>query len=132
MPDTVFYNRMASGLCEASLFEEAMDVLNRMRSNSCIPNVVTCRILLSGCLGRCKRILSMMMTEGCYPNREMFNSLVHAYCKSRDYSYAYKLFKKMIKCGCQPGYLLYNIFIGSICWNWLKRLIVRCLILGSC
>ncbi|KHN34133.1 Pentatricopeptide repeat-containing protein, mitochondrial [Glycine soja] len=52
-----------------------MDVLNRMRSNSCIPNVVTCRILLSGCLGRCKRILSMMMTEGCYPNREMFNSL---------------------------------------------------------
>ncbi|KHN35153.1 pentatricopeptide repeat-containing protein At1g06710, mitochondrial [Glycine soja] len=122
VPDTVFYNRMVSGLCEASLFQEAMDILDRMRSISCIPNVVTYRILLSGCLGkgqlgRCKRILSMMMTEGCYPNREMFNTLVHAYCKSRDYSYAYKLFKKMIKCGCQPGYLLYNIFIGSICSN---------------
>ncbi|KAK7308874.1 hypothetical protein RJT34_05179 [Clitoria ternatea] len=122
VPDTVFYNRMISGLCEASLFEEAMDVLNRMRSNSCIPNVVTYRILLSGCLakgrlGRCKRILSMMITEGCYPNREMFNSLMHAYCKSRDYSYAYKLFKKMLKCGCQPGYVLYNIFIGSVCSN---------------
>ncbi|KAK2371883.1 Tetratricopeptide repeat (TPR) superfamily protein [Trifolium repens] len=120
VPDTVFYNRMISGLCEASLFEEAMDILHTMRSSSCIPNVVTYRILLSGCLrkgllGRCKRILSMMITEGCYPNREMFNSLVHAYCKSRDYSYAYKLFKKMIKCGCQPGYLVYNIFIGSIC-----------------
>ncbi|CAJ2633504.1 unnamed protein product [Trifolium pratense] len=122
VPDTVFYNRMISGLCEASLFEEAMDILHTMRSSSCIPNVVTYRILLSGCLrkgqlGRCKRILSMMITEGCYPNRVMFNSLVHAYCKSRDYSYAYKLFKKMIKCGCHPGYLVYNIFIGSICSN---------------
>ncbi|KAL2349446.1 hypothetical protein Fmac_003446 [Flemingia macrophylla] len=122
VPDTVFYNRMISGLCEASLFEEAMDMLNRMRSNSCIPNVVTYRILLSGCLvkgqlGRCKRILGMMITEGCYPSREMFNSLVHAYCKSKDYSYAHKLFRKMAKCGCQPGYLLYNIFIGSICSN---------------
>ncbi|GAU43382.1 hypothetical protein TSUD_254650 [Trifolium subterraneum] len=122
LPDTVFYNRMISGLCEASLFEEAMDILHTMRSSSCIPNVVTYRILLSGCLtkgqlGRCKRILSMMIAEGCYPNREMFNSLVHAYCKSRDYSYAYKLFKKMIKCGCHPGYLVYNIFIGSICSN---------------
>lgn len=122
VPDTVFYNRMVSGLCEASRFEEAMDILNRMRSNSCIPNVVTYRILLSGCLrkgqlGRCKRILSMMITEGCYPNREMFNSLVHAYCKSRDYSYAYKLFKRMLKCGCRPGYLIYNIFIGGICGN---------------
>jgi len=122
VPDTVFYNRMVSGLCEASRFEEAMEILDRMRSNSCIPNVVTYRILVSGCLrkmqlGRCKRILSMMITEGCYPNREMFNSLVHAFCKSRDYSYAYKLFKKMDKCGCQPGYLIYNIFIGSICSN---------------
>ncbi|XLU77927.1 hypothetical protein S245_001348, partial [Arachis hypogaea] len=122
VPDTVFYNRMVSGLCEASLFEEAIDILNRMRSSSCIPNVMTYKILLSGCLrkgqlGRCKRILSMMITEGCYPNREIFNFLVHAYCKSGDHFYAYKLFKKMVKCGCQPGYLLYNILIGSICGN---------------
>ncbi|XP_047162215.1 pentatricopeptide repeat-containing protein At1g06710, mitochondrial [Vigna umbellata] len=122
VPDTVFYNRMLSGLCEASRFEEAMQILDRMRLNSCIPNVITYRTLVSGCLGkgqlgRCKRILSMMMTEGCYPNREMFNSLVHAFCKSRDYSYAYKLFRKMDNCGCQPSYLLYNIFIGSICSN---------------
>ncbi|KAK7308002.1 hypothetical protein VNO77_41549 [Canavalia gladiata] len=120
VPDTVFYNRMISGLCEASLFEEAMNLFDRMRSNSCIPNVVTYRILLSGCLGkgqlgRGKRILVMMIAEGCYPDREIFNSLVHAYCKSGDYSYAFKLFKKMLKCGCEPGYVLYNIFIGSIC-----------------
>lgn len=122
VPDTVFYNRMISGLCEASHFDEAMDILNRMRSDGCIPNVVTYRSLLSGCLkkgqlGRCKRILSLMITEGCYPSREIFNSLVHAYCKSRDYPYAYKLFKKMNKCGCQPGYLVYNILIGGICGN---------------
>ncbi|XP_044498126.1 pentatricopeptide repeat-containing protein At1g06710, mitochondrial-like isoform X1 [Mangifera indica] len=122
VPDTVLYTKMISGLCEASLFEEAMDILNRMRASSCIPNVVTFRILLCGCLrkkklGRCKRILSMMISEGCYPSPRIFNSLVHAFCRSGDYSYAYKLLKKMAQCGCQPGYVVYNILIGGICSN---------------
>ncbi|XP_057460194.1 pentatricopeptide repeat-containing protein At1g06710, mitochondrial isoform X1 [Actinidia eriantha] len=122
VPDTAIYNQMISGLCEASLFEEAMDFLNRMRSSSCIPNVLTYRILLCGCLnkrklGRCKRILSMMMTEGCYPSPKIFNSLVHAYCKAGDYFSAYKLLKKMAICGYQPGYVVYNILIGAICGN---------------
>ncbi|KAL8491880.1 hypothetical protein ACS0TY_023466 [Phlomoides rotata] len=121
-PDTFMYTKMIMGLCEASLFEEAMEFLNRMRVDSCYPNVVTYRILLCGCLnkgklGRCKRILSMMIAEGCYPSPKIFCSLVHAYCKSGDHSYAYKLFKKMVDCGCKPGYVVYNILIGSICGN---------------
>ncbi|KAF2309433.1 hypothetical protein GH714_002426 [Hevea brasiliensis] len=88
--DTVLYTKMISGLCEASLFEEAMDFLNRMRASSCIPNVVTYTILLCGCL-RKKQL--------------------------GDYSYAYKLLKKMVKCGYQPGYVVYNILIGGICGN---------------
>ncbi|OAY32027.1 pentatricopeptide repeat-containing protein At1g06710, mitochondrial isoform X2 [Manihot esculenta] len=122
VPDTVLYTKMISGLCEASLFEEAMDFLNRMRASYCIPNVVTYKILLCGCLrkkqlGRCKRILKMMITEGCYPSPKIFNSLIHAYCQSGDYTYAYKLLKKMVKCGYQPGYVAYNILIGGICGN---------------
>ncbi|KAL5707779.1 hypothetical protein ACHQM5_018640 [Ranunculus cassubicifolius] len=121
-PDTVMYTKMISGLCEASLFEEAMDFLHKMRSNSCIPNVVTYRTLIAACLrkkqlGRCKRILNMMITEGCYPSPSVFKSLVHAYCSSGDYSYGYKLLKKMTSCGCSPGYVVYNILIGSICGN---------------
>ncbi|XP_024022077.1 pentatricopeptide repeat-containing protein At1g06710, mitochondrial [Morus notabilis] len=120
VPDTILYTKMISGLCEASLFDEAMDFLDRMRSSSCMPNVVTYRIFLCGCLrkkqlGRCKRVLSMMITEGCYPSPNIFNSLVNAYCKSGDYNYAYKLLRKMVKCGCQPGYVVYNILIGGIC-----------------
>lgn len=121
-PDTLLYTKMIMGLCEASLFDEAMEFLHRMRVNSCFPNVVTYKILLCGCLnkgklGRCKMILSMMIAEGCYPSPKIFCSLVHAYCKSGDHSYAYKLFKKMVDCGCKPGYVVYNILIGSICGN---------------
>jgi len=120
VPDTKLYTTMISGLCEASLFDEAMDILNKMRCSSSLPNVITYRTLLCGCLkkrklGRCKRILSMMMTEGCYPSRKIFNSLVHSYCTLGDFSYAYKLLKKMVECGCQPGYLVYNILVGGIC-----------------
>ncbi|KAK9105286.1 hypothetical protein Scep_022130 [Stephania cephalantha] len=121
-PDTVIYTKIISGLCEASLFEEAMDVLHRMRSNSCIPNSVTYNTLLSWCLrkrllGRCKRIINMMIGEGCYPSPSMFISLVNAFCISGDYIYVYKLLKKMPSCNCKPGYVVYNILIGGICGN---------------
>ncbi|OQU81837.1 hypothetical protein SORBI_3006G128400 [Sorghum bicolor] len=118
--DTVLCTQMISGLMEASLFDEAISFLHRMRCNSCIPNVVTYRTLLTGFLkkkqlGWCKRIINMMMKEGCNPNPSLFNSLVHSYCNARDYPYAYKLLKRMADCGCPPGYVAYNIFIGSIC-----------------
>ncbi|XP_073297976.1 uncharacterized protein [Primulina huaijiensis] len=120
VPDTMIYTKMIMGLCEGSLFEEAMEFLNRMRADACVPNVVTYKILLCGCLnkgklGRCKRILSMMITEGCYPSPKIFCSLVYAYCKSGDHAYAYKLLKKMDDCDFKPGYLVYNILIGNIC-----------------
>jgi pentatricopeptide repeat protein len=57
----------------------------------------------------------MMLNEGCSPNPGLFNSLVHAYYKSGDCNYAYKLMQRMISYGCKPGYVVYNIFIGSIC-----------------
>ncbi|KAL6650939.1 hypothetical protein ACP70R_009864 [Stipagrostis hirtigluma subsp. patula] len=118
--DTVLCTQMISGLMEASLFDEAISFLHRMRCNSCIPNVITYRTLLSGFLkkkqlGWCKRIINMMMKEGCNPNPSLFNSLIHGYCNVRDYLYAYKLFQRMTACGCPPGYVAYNIFIGSIC-----------------
>ncbi|KAL0910017.1 hypothetical protein M5K25_020940 [Dendrobium thyrsiflorum] len=120
--DTILCTQMISGLLEASLFEEAMSLLHRLRSNSHLPNVVTYRTLLSGFLkkkqlGWCKRIVNMMIMEGCHPSPSLFNSLLHAYCTAGDYSYAYKMLKKMDGCGCRPGYVPYNIFIGGLCGN---------------
>lgn len=119
-PTTVVYTNMIAGLLEASLFDEAMNFLDRMRSNLCHPNSVTYRTLLSGFLkkkqlGWCKRIVNMMIKEGCCPNPQLFNSLVHAYCVAKDYTYAYKLFKKMAGSEFKPGYVAYNILIGGIC-----------------
>ncbi|GAB2294181.1 hypothetical protein Dimus_028400 [Dionaea muscipula] len=120
VPNTALYMKMIDGLCEASLFDQAMECLNRMKCSSYMPNVATYQILVRACLrkgqlGRCKRILSMMMTEGCYPDGEMFNSLVHAFSKVGDYSYAYELLKKMEDSCRKPGYVVYNILIGGIC-----------------
>ncbi|KAF6142990.1 hypothetical protein GIB67_041058 [Kingdonia uniflora] len=122
VPNTETYNKMISGLCEASLFEEAINLLHKMRSNSCLPNVVTYTTLLLGSLrkrqlARCKRILGMMINEGCYPSPSIFNSLLHAYCIAGEYAYGYKLLNKMESYGCRPGYVPYNIFIGGVCGN---------------
>ncbi|GAB2220070.1 hypothetical protein Drorol1_Dr00007713 [Drosera rotundifolia] len=112
--------KMIMGLSEASLFDEAMEFLGRMRCGSCIPNVDTYQVLVRECLrkgrlGMCKRILGMMMAEGCYPDRHMFSSIVHAFCKAGEFSYAYKFLKKMEGYGRRLGYVVYNIMIGGIC-----------------
>ncbi|GJU56854.1 pentatricopeptide repeat-containing protein, partial [Tanacetum coccineum] len=118
--DTKLYTRMIGGLCDGSYFEEAMEFLTRMRCDGCCPNVFTYRTLLCGCLnkgklGRCKMILSMMLAEGCYPSDKIFISLVHGYCKSGDFKYAYKLLKETRRYCVRPSPVLYNIFIGGIC-----------------
>lgn len=50
-------------------------------------------------------------------NHRYYDSLMHTYCVSQDYDYAFKLFKKMKSCGRQPVYLIYSIIIGWICGN---------------
>ncbi|RVW92391.1 Pentatricopeptide repeat-containing protein, mitochondrial [Vitis vinifera] len=80
--DTVIYTQMISGLCEASLFEEAMDFLSRMRSSSCIPNVVTYRILLcgSGDYSYAYKLLKKMGDCGCQPGYVVYNILIGGIC----------------------------------------------------
>lgn len=119
-PDTVIYTKMISGLCEASMLDEAFAFMHKMRANSCIPNVVTYNTLLgsflkAGQLTRCKKIVSQMMSEGCRPSASIFNSLINAYCKAGQFTDAYKLLKKMAPSGCPPNYVTYNTLIGGIC-----------------
>lgn len=64
----------------------------------------------------------MMMDEGCYFNRRIFNLFVYVYCILGDFFYVYKLLKKMEDCGCEFGYLVYNILIGGICSKVLLSL----------
>ncbi|CAB4293838.1 unnamed protein product [Prunus armeniaca] len=133
VPNTSLYTKMISGLCEASLFEEAMDFLNRMRCDSCIPNVVTYRILLCGCLkkrqlGRCKRILSMMITEGCYPspygemldagvvlNKVNVSNFARCLCGARKYEKAFNVIREMMSKGFLPDTSTYSKVIGFLC-----------------
>ncbi|GJX55016.1 pentatricopeptide repeat-containing protein [Tanacetum coccineum] len=93
--DTKLYTRMIGGLCDGS--------------------TLLCGCLNKGKLGRCKMILSMMLAEGCYPSDKIFISLVHGYCKSGDFKYAYKLLKETRRYCVRPSPVLYNIFIGGIC-----------------
>ncbi|KAA8531355.1 hypothetical protein F0562_006064 [Nyssa sinensis] len=70
--------------------------------------------------------LGRLKDFGYKPSKVTFNALIQDFALwvfeqkkagSGDYSYAYKLLKKMVNCGCQPGYVVYNILIGGICGN---------------
>ncbi|CAN6483125.1 unnamed protein product [Victoria cruziana] len=122
VPDAVLYTKMIRGLCEASMMDEAVAFLHRMRASSCLPNSVTYGTMIIGFLksrqlGKCKKIFNQMISEGCYPSPRVFNCFIHAVCKSGEYAYAYKMLKKMSGSGHQPGYVAYNILVGGICAN---------------
>ncbi|XP_031494541.1 pentatricopeptide repeat-containing protein At1g06710, mitochondrial-like isoform X2 [Nymphaea colorata] len=120
VPDAVLYTKMIRGLCEASMMDEAVAFLHRMRASSCFPNSVTYGTIIIGFLksrqlGRCKKIFNQMISEGCYPSPRVFNCFIHAVCKSGEYAYAYKMLKKMSGAGHHPGYVAYNILVSGIC-----------------
>uniref|UniRef100_A0A166D4C2 Pentacotripeptide-repeat region of PRORP domain-containing protein n=1 Tax=Daucus carota subsp. sativus TaxID=79200 RepID=A0A166D4C2_DAUCS len=143
-PDTVIYSQMISGLCEASLFEEAMDILNIMRVNSCLPNVVTYKILLCGCLNKQKlgrwvvlnkinvsnfarclcgagkfekaqKIISEMMTKGFTPDASTYSHVISYLCNASKVDKAFQLFSEMKKNGIVPDVYTYTILIDSFC-----------------
>ncbi|KAK3142233.1 hypothetical protein QOZ80_4BG0343960 [Eleusine coracana subsp. coracana] len=123
--DTVLCTQMISGLMEASLFDEAISFLHRMRCNLCIPNVVTYRTLLSGFLekkqlGWCKRIINMMMKEGentdtMMPNVVTYGALIDGLCKAHKVTDARELLDAMLSTGCEPNHIIYDALIDGFC-----------------
>ncbi|KAI7741638.1 hypothetical protein M8C21_017647, partial [Ambrosia artemisiifolia] len=75
--DTVLYTRMIGGLCEGLYFEEAMEFLNRMRCDSCYPNVITYRTLLCGCLNKGKLDTGKY---GVRPGHVIYNIFIGGIC----------------------------------------------------
>ncbi|KAM1036923.1 hypothetical protein ACFX1X_032166 [Malus domestica] len=112
--NTVLYTKMIYGFCEASLFEEAMDFLNRIRCDSCIPNVVTYRTLLCGCLKKrqltkkvsdADQLFEMMLTEGCSPNVIAYTALIDGHCKAGRIEKACQIYERMRDGFCKYGKL---------------------------
>ncbi|URE05322.1 PPR repeat [Musa troglodytarum] len=120
--DTVLCTQMISGLLEASLFEEAMSFLHRMRSNSCVPNVVTYRTLLSGFLrkkqlgkygGKGFPSISGNETNDVVPDVYTYTILIDSFCKAGLIEQAWRWFKEMQRDGCLPNVVTYTALIHA-------------------
>ncbi|KAL0368655.1 UNVERIFIED_CONTAM: Pentatricopeptide repeat-containing protein, mitochondrial [Sesamum calycinum] len=140
-PDTLIYTKMIMGLCEASLFEEAMEFLNRMRASSCVPNVVTYKILLCGCLNKGKLVYNIFIGSVCgneeIPSLDVLELAERAYsemlearialnrvnvsnfarclCGVGKYEKAYNVISEMMRNGFIPEAGTYNKVIGFLC-----------------
>nr|GMD67703.1 pentatricopeptide repeat-containing protein At1g06710, mitochondrial [Ipomoea batatas] len=102
-------NCFTRSLCKGGKWREALDLIEK---EGLVADTVTYTSMISGlCEGsffeEAMDFLNRMRSSSCVPNRITY----------MDYSYAYKLLKKMDHCGCQPGYVVYNILIGGICGN---------------
>uniref|UniRef100_A0A7N2MSZ0 Pentatricopeptide repeat-containing protein n=1 Tax=Quercus lobata TaxID=97700 RepID=A0A7N2MSZ0_QUELO len=144
VPNTVLYTKMISGLCEASLFEEAMDFFNRMRTSSCIPNIVTYRTLLCGCLrkrqlgyvvyniligGICgneelpssdvlelaEKAYGEMLDVGVVLNKVNVSNFARCLCGAGKFERAYTVIREMMSKGFIPDTSTYAKVIGFLC-----------------
>ncbi|GMY32305.1 pentatricopeptide repeat-containing protein At1g06710, mitochondrial-like, partial [Fagus crenata] len=101
VPETVLYTNMISGLCEALLFEEAMDFLNRMRSSSCIPKV--------GKTDEAHKLMLMMEEKGCYPNVVTYIAMIDDFGNVGKVEKCLELLREMGSKGCAPNFVTYRI-----------------------
>ncbi|KAG2572982.1 hypothetical protein PVAP13_7KG214900 [Panicum virgatum] len=116
--DTVLCTQMISGLMEASLFDEAISFLHRMRCNSCIPNVVTLTLpILARCLcgvgkfDKAFQIIKEMMKKGFVPDTSTYSKVITFLCQAMKVEKAFVLFQEMKNVGVNPDVYTYTILM---------------------
>ncbi|KAB2622982.1 pentatricopeptide repeat-containing protein [Pyrus ussuriensis x Pyrus communis] len=105
VPNTILYTKMISGLCEASLFEEAMDFLNRMRYGFC----------KYGKLDEAQEVFAKMSEQGYSPNVYTYSSLIDRLFKDKRLDLALKVLSKMLENSCAPNVVIYTEMIDALC-----------------
>ncbi|XP_024535044.1 pentatricopeptide repeat-containing protein At1g09900-like [Selaginella moellendorffii] len=120
----VSYGILMQGFCKAGEFQQALELLDEMKSNGVRPNVVIHTTIIRGLCTAGKVSQALLhfrrIGEDCAPNVYTYSILVDALCKSGQPHEAYGLVTEMVKKGCSPNVVTYNALIDG--FRKLERL----------
>jgi pentatricopeptide repeat protein len=96
----VTHNTAITGLLRVNQTDEALLVLKRMVKDGCIPNVVTCKVLVlgclqSGCLDKALSTLREVLQFNLKHDMEAYSTVIGMLCKQRMFNHATDLLNAM-------------------------------------
>eukprot|EP01018_Ginkgo_biloba_P035421 Gb_17788 [translate_table: standard] len=119
------YTRLIQFLREASMLEEAKQILEEMRIVGVKPTVTTFNNVIHayaerGQFEEANTFLEQMVEYGLVPNPITYTGLIQAYGKEGRYDGMVKIFKKMQFEGCIPEKNIYNALIREFARGGLR------------
>jgi len=117
-PDEILYNSLLDGCAKQQRVEQALQLLEDMRSNGVAPSNFTLSILAK-LMGRARQlnqafvlIDELCAQHGFRPNIQVYTCLIQACIQNRQLDRALKLHDTMItESGCQPDQKLYSVLV---------------------
>lgn len=120
LPNVVTYTCLMKWLCENSKLEDALGVLDRMKSNNCRPNRVTVRTLLAGfCshgrVGNAYELIDRMVGEGSISSEQCHSLLIMCLLSIDDCNAAERIMRTMLEKGLRPDAPASNSLVRELC-----------------
>ncbi|XP_031249319.1 pentatricopeptide repeat-containing protein At5g41170, mitochondrial-like [Pistacia vera] len=130
-PDAATFTCLINGFCMEHKIKKAIELLRKMGSFGCTPNVITFGTLITG-LRRTGNITIALqffeemvngnvdlvsLTRGIKPNVVAYNTLIYGLCNTSNWEEAKTLFMEMLDEGVQLDVLTFNMIIDDLCKN---------------
>ncbi|KAJ4879246.1 Pentatricopeptide repeat-containing protein [Raphanus sativus] len=118
--DTVTYNTLVQGFCEAGKLNVAKQLFQEMVSGGAHPNIVTYKILLDGLcdngeLQEALGILEKIHQSKMNPDIGIYNIIIHGMCNASKIDEAWNLFCSLPHKGVKADVKTYTIMVGGLC-----------------
>ncbi|VAH13322.1 unnamed protein product [Triticum turgidum subsp. durum] len=120
VPNAVSYNTVLKGLCDNSMSQRALDLLQMVagKGGGCFPDVVAYSTVIHGFFkegetGKACSLFHEMMQQGIVPSVVTYNSIIDALCKVREVDKAELVLRQMVAKGAQPDTVTYNCMING-------------------
>ncbi|RAL39035.1 hypothetical protein DM860_011521 [Cuscuta australis] len=113
------YTTMVGILGRARQFGAVKELLQKMVSDGCLPNVVTYNRIIHGYgranhLGEAMNVFNQMQRAGCEPDRVTYCTLIDIHAKAGYLDVAMDLYQRMQMVGLSPDTFTYSVIINCL------------------
>ncbi|XP_051213670.1 uncharacterized protein [Lolium perenne] len=129
-PNVVTYNSVLKGLFCLGLVEEAIQLIDEMKSNNVAADSVTHTLVIKGLCGagqleKAKAFWDNVVWPSGIHDGYVYSAIFRGLCKLGKLEQACDFLYELVDCGVYPGVVCYNILIDTACKQGSKKLVYQ-------
>ncbi|XP_047068860.1 pentatricopeptide repeat-containing protein At3g18020-like [Lolium rigidum] len=129
-PNVVTYNSVLKGLFCLGLVDEAIQLIDEMKSNNVAADSVTHTLVIKGLCGagqleKAKAFWDNVVWPSGIHDGYVYSAIFRGLCKLGKLEQACDFLYELVDCGVYPGVVCYNILIDTACKQGSKKLVYQ-------